>query len=159
MSGRLNRPKQTTVRKSVVFNDTIPPGQTDLETNSIGLESDENAIRSQLSRFLDVTGLTRWWSDVPTVNGKKRGLLQLNTGLDAIERISEAADSFVPTTNQTVFALTQTPIDPNKPFVELNGQDLKTGQGFSISGTILTIILPYQLNSDDDLVVKYNYLA
>jgi len=159
MSGRLNRPKQTTNRKSVVFDDTIPPGQTDLETNSIGLESDENAIRSQISRILDATGITRWYSDIITVNGKKRALLQLNEDLDAIERITEKIDPFVPTTGQTIFTLSEIPIDPNQPKVNLNGQKLNVGQNVFFSGTVMTVSLPYSLGEKFKIFVEYNFLS
>jgi hypothetical protein len=41
-------------------------------------------MRSQIARIIDVTP-GNWYDDVPTVNSKKRALLQLNTDLDALE--------------------------------------------------------------------------
>jgi hypothetical protein len=46
---------------------------------------DLNNLRSQVNRVIDATMGGNWYDDAPTVNTKKRGLLQLNTDLDDIE--------------------------------------------------------------------------
>jgi hypothetical protein len=72
------------VNKSLTFADTLSAGAT-LESSSTSIEGDLNSVRSQLHRILDATVGTHWYNDVATVNSKKRGLLQLNTNLDAVE--------------------------------------------------------------------------
>lgn len=144
------------VRKSDTYDDTLPAGST-LQTNSTDLETDLNAIRSQAARIIDADGNANWYDDAPTVDGTKYGLKQLAEAIDNQQDKNFQIDSFSPAIGQTVFTLTQTPINPNNPFIELNGQDLKAGQSFSVSGTLLTITLPYQLDNGDDLVAKYYY--
>ena len=143
------------IRKSDTYNDDLPAGST-LESGSTDLETDLNAKRSQISRIIDSEGNANWFDDMPEVDGVKYGLKQLAEAIDQQSSVFQV-DSFTPVLGQTVFNLSQIPSDPNKPFVELNGQDLKSGQSFTVSGTVLTIILPYNLDSGDDLIAKYFY--
>lgn len=159
MSTRINRPKPKNISSTDEFNDSLAAGQTILETNADSLQYNQNAQISQISRIWDSTGNTPWYSDNPTVNGEKKGVLQNAQNIFELERITKTKDTFIPTTNQTVFTLTQIPIDPNAPFVFLNGQELTVGQAVFFSGTIMTINLSYQLDSNDKLVVHYEYLA
>jgi hypothetical protein len=137
--------------------DTLPPGETSLVTSSQNIEDDLNANRSQISKLLSPTGTLRFYDDIPTVNGKKRAVKELNEDLDAIERILPSKEIFVPTVGQTVFTLSKLPLNTNSVDVHLNGQELNIGQSFVLVGTILTINLSYQLNPNFRLVVKYNY--
>lgn len=76
--------QDTQVRKSDTFDDTLSAGST-LQSGSTSLESDLNAVRSQLKRFLRADEAGNWYEDVPTVNSKKRGIAALNTDLDDVE--------------------------------------------------------------------------
>lgn len=76
MADNIFRQKQS--RKTDTFNDQLAAGPT-LESASTDLESDLNAIRSQINRILDATGSGTWTNDIPTVLAAKRGLLQLAT--------------------------------------------------------------------------------
>lgn len=145
------------IRKSDTYNDGLPAGST-LETNSTDIETDLNATRSQIKRVIYADNLGNWTDDMPIVGGIKYGIKKLAETVDSLISTVFQIDSFTPTFGQTVFSLSQLPINPNAPFVEINGQDLKATQSFSISGTILNISLPYQLDSSDDLVVKYYYI-
>lgn len=72
------------IKQSGTFTENVTPGST-MESNSTSLESDLNAIRTQLNRFLDVSLGEHWYNAVPTVNSKQRGIKQLNTNLDTVE--------------------------------------------------------------------------
>jgi hypothetical protein len=76
--------QDTQARQSDLYDDTLAAGST-LESAPINLEDDLNAIRSQAKRFIWADSAGNWYDDVPTVNGKKRAILGLNTGLDALE--------------------------------------------------------------------------
>jgi hypothetical protein len=75
----------TQLRKSDTYIDNLTAG-TALESGSTSIESDLNALRSQVNRLLDASGTTgKWYEDVTTVNSKKRSVKQLNTDLNTIE--------------------------------------------------------------------------
>lgn len=70
---------------SNTYNDGLAAGQAALETASTDGQFDLNALRSQVSRIWDATMGSDWYDDAPTVNLKKRAILQLNTNLDTVE--------------------------------------------------------------------------
>lgn len=72
------------VRQSDLYDDTLAAGVT-LETAGISLEDDLNALRSQVKRLLYADSAGDWYTDIQTVNGKKRAITALNTALDALE--------------------------------------------------------------------------
>lgn len=93
--------QETQIYKSDTYDDSLAAGST-LESGSASLESDLNALRSQLARILKADGTPNWYDDVPTVNGKKRSIQDLNTDLDDIEeqktlrRVTKVTDVAVP---------------------------------------------------------------
>jgi len=56
-----------------------------MESAPLTLEEDLNSLRSQLKRAIYDDGAGNWYDDIPTVNGKKRAIFDLNTGLNTIE--------------------------------------------------------------------------
>lgn len=77
--------QSTQVSNSYNYTSVAPAGAT-LQTGALTIQDDLNALRVQVSRILDATQTTtNWYDDIATVDAKKRGILQLNTGLDAIE--------------------------------------------------------------------------
>jgi hypothetical protein len=80
--------QETQVRNSEVYNDLLTPGVA-IETGSSDLESDLNALRSQVHLLLNVQS-SNWYADlnVPTAldTGTRRGVNNLNTDLHAVER-------------------------------------------------------------------------
>ena len=76
--------QDTQIHNSEVYDDSLVSGAT-LESSAVTLEEDLNALRSQVNRILDATGGGNWYDAIPTVNAKTRSILQLNTGLDAVE--------------------------------------------------------------------------
>jgi len=74
--------RQEQMKQSRAYTDTIGAGEATLVTASTDLEFDANAIRSQIKRAY---GGSNWYDDIATVNGKKRAISGLNTGLDTIE--------------------------------------------------------------------------
>lgn len=76
--------QDTQIRQSDLYEDTRAAG-SGMESAPANIEDDLNNLRSQVRRvfFADDTG--DWFSDVPVVNAKKRGLSQLGTDLDDIE--------------------------------------------------------------------------
>ena len=72
------------VRQSRTYVDTATAGVA-LQTGAGNLEDDLNAVRSQLRRLIFADSGGNWYADIPTVNGKKRAVLALNTDLDLIE--------------------------------------------------------------------------
>jgi hypothetical protein len=72
----------TQIQPSETYDDTIAPA-AGMES-AANLETDLNNIRSQISTILDEQA-GNWYDDVPTVNSKKRSLLDLNTDLDDLE--------------------------------------------------------------------------
>jgi len=93
--------QDTQIRQSDVFDDTLASGSL-LESASSSIESDLNALRSQAKRALFADAAGDWFADVPTTNGKKRGLQGLNADLDDLEeqkvmcRVSVLTDIVVP---------------------------------------------------------------
>lgn len=83
--GRTFIRQETQIRNSDAYTDNLSSGQATLETASTHIEYDLNALRSQVNRIVDATLGGNWYDNVPTVNSKLRGLLQLNTDLDDIE--------------------------------------------------------------------------
>jgi len=86
MAGSVSRSDQETqLWFSDTYNDGLAAGQPTLETASTDGQYDFNALRSQVSRIWDATMGSSWFDDAPTVNSKKRAILQLNTNLDTVE--------------------------------------------------------------------------
>lgn len=81
-------------------------------------------------------------------------IIDVNSAI--ITSSAQAPDIFTPTNGQTVFTLSLIPVGTLilTLRVFLNGQKLVTGS-YSISGSQLTIILPYSLASNDILEVFY----
>lgn len=90
------------IRNTTSYAANIAPTLANYQTNPTNLEEDLNNLRSQINNFLNKqTG--NWYSDLNTVNGKKRALNDLNTDLDDVEekrilfRVFNLADILVPT--------------------------------------------------------------
>ena len=66
-------------------------------------------------------------------------------------------ETFTPTTGQTVFTLANIPTGSQILLsqVYVNGQKISMPACYTISGTQLTLILPYSLNSGDILEIYY----
>lgn len=73
--------QETQIRQSDVYDDTLAAGST-LESAAGHIQDDLNGLRSQVKRAI---GDTDWFSDIATVNGKKRAIKDLNTDLDDLE--------------------------------------------------------------------------
>lgn len=76
--------QDTQVLKSLTYADNLPAGPT-LESGAVHLQDDLNSLRSQLRKTVYADSAGNWYADIPTVNGKKRAVLQLNTDLDLLE--------------------------------------------------------------------------
>jgi len=76
--------QDTQLRNSDLYDDLIAAGSS-MESAPANLQDDLNNVRSQLRRLFFADAAGDWFSDVPTVNAKKRGLSQLGTDLDDIE--------------------------------------------------------------------------
>jgi hypothetical protein len=65
--------------------------------------------------------------------------------------------SFIPTTGQTVFTLNNIPTGAQIILsqVYINGQKIAYITCYTITGTQLTVILPYSLNNEDFLEIYY----
>jgi hypothetical protein len=72
------------IQPSKTFTDNLTPGSA-LESGSTDLESDLNAVRSQLARVLNANGSVKWYENIPSVGGLRRGLEQLATDLLGLE--------------------------------------------------------------------------
>lgn len=72
------------IRNSDLYDDTLAAGVT-LESGAAEIEADLNGLRSQVNRLIWSTTSGNWYDDVPTVNGKKRGVRDLNFDLDELE--------------------------------------------------------------------------
>ena len=77
--------QDTQLFKSNTYIDTLASGETALVTNSSNTEDDFNALRTQVHRIWDATLGLAFYTDSPTINSKKRSILQLNTDLDTSE--------------------------------------------------------------------------
>lgn len=73
--------QETQIRQSDVYDDTLAAGST-LESAAGHIQDDLNGLRSQVKRAI---GDADWFSDIATVNGKKRAIKDLNTDLDDLE--------------------------------------------------------------------------
>lgn len=82
--GRTLLRQASQIQPSKTFDDSLAAGSS-LESGSTDIESDLNALRSQLSRILNATGTRNWYEDIPEVGGVKRSLEQLSTDLNSIE--------------------------------------------------------------------------
>lgn len=78
--------QDTQVRKSDSYNDAVAFGET-METGSVNIEDDLNALRSQVNRLIRYSS-GNWYDDIPTINSKQRGVYELNTDLDDLEEKS-----------------------------------------------------------------------
>lgn len=76
--------QETQIRNSELYDDTKAAGST-LESANVSIEDDLNGTRSQLKRAIFADSAGDWFSDIPTVNGKKRAISALNTDLDDLE--------------------------------------------------------------------------
>lgn len=83
MAGRSLVRQVTQIRKSDVYDDTLPPGST-LE-DQLRVEGDLNALRSQINRLLHADGAGNWYDDLQLVDGLKRGVDDLNFDLNELE--------------------------------------------------------------------------
>jgi len=104
------------IAKSDVYDDSIAPTEADYETNTVDIQQDLNNIRSQIQNILNREGSAfptgNWWGDItaPSTfeNGKKRGVIELNKDLHALERFrvmtsySRITDIRVPTGERVV---------------------------------------------------------
>lgn len=72
------------IAQSFVYDDTVAAGTT-LESGTNSIEDDLNGLRSQVKRLLWENAVGNWYDDVPTVNGKKRAVFDLNTDLNDLE--------------------------------------------------------------------------
>lgn len=75
--------QKTQIGSSDIFDDTRLPGLT-METTGSNIEEDLNNIRSQINRLL-LSGSGNWYDDLLVVNGKQRGVGDLNTDLNDLE--------------------------------------------------------------------------
>lgn len=76
--------QDTQLRNSDLYDDAVAAGST-MESAPASLQDDLNSVRSQLRRLVFADAPGDWFSDVPTVNAKKRALSQLSADLDDIE--------------------------------------------------------------------------
>lgn len=76
--------QDTQIRNSDLYDDTLAAGTT-LETGQTSIEGDLNALRSQVKRAIWDDGAGDWFNDIPTINGKKRAIRDLNFDLDELE--------------------------------------------------------------------------
>lgn len=83
--------QETQIRKSDLYDDQVAPSEANYETNTVNIEDDLNALRSQVHNILSVQG-ANWYDDlaVPssfTGEGEaKRGVDQVNSDLHVLER-------------------------------------------------------------------------
>lgn len=109
--------QSTQVGASLTYQSNMTPGST-LQNAALTAQDDFNSLRSQISHILDVGGTGNWYDDLPaTASGKKRGIKQLNSSLDAIE-------------NKTVLAMASLPaaitVPAGKNYVVLNVASAQT---------------------------------
>lgn len=76
--------QDTQIRNSDLYDDTLAAGLT-LETGQTQIEGDLNALRSQVKRLIWDDAAGNWYDDIPTINGKKRAVRDLNFDLDDLE--------------------------------------------------------------------------
>ena len=76
--------QDTQIRNSDLYDDTLAAGVT-LESGATEIERDLNGVRSQLNRLIWSTTSGNWYDDIPTINGKKRAVRDLNFDLDELE--------------------------------------------------------------------------
>lgn len=72
------------IAQSDLYDDTVAAGVT-LETGAGNIEDDLNALRSQAKRAIWDDAAGNWYDDIPTINGKKRAIRDLNFDLDDLE--------------------------------------------------------------------------
>lgn len=93
--------QDTQIRNSDLYDDTLAAGST-LESVPTNIEDDLNSLRSQAKRAIWDDAAGNWYDDIPTINGKKRGIRDLNFDLDDIEekkvlcRVTVLTDIAVP---------------------------------------------------------------
>ena len=96
--------QDTQIRKSDLYDDTIPPSLAAYETNPVNIEEDLNSVRSQLQNFLNRNGAGfpagDWYGDIvaPVTfeNGSKRGINEVGQQLHDLERKRVLVESFNP---------------------------------------------------------------
>jgi len=90
MSQNLIRPNAQ-INNIETYNDSLAIGSK-LELSSTSIETDIQAILSIINKIKDSDYNGNWYDDIPTVNSKQRGVLQLNTDLDNVETIINALE-------------------------------------------------------------------
>lgn len=85
MSQNLIRPNAQ-INNIETYNDSLAIG-SELESNSTSIETDIQAVLSIINKIKDSDYNGNWYDDIPTINSKQRGLLQLNTDLNKIENV------------------------------------------------------------------------
>jgi hypothetical protein len=135
--------QETQIRKSDLYDDTIPPTLAAYETNPTQIEEDLNNIRSQLQNFLNRSGggfpAGDWYGDltapVTFEGGTQRGINATNQQLHDLERKRVLVESFnpqdVPIGTQATGTLTGT-----ANFT--NGETVTTGTKTYTFQTVLT---------------------
>jgi hypothetical protein len=96
--------QETQIRRSDLYDDTIPPTLAAYETNPTQIEEDLNNIRSQLQNFLNRNGAGfpggNWYADlsapVTFENGTQRGINETNQQLHDLERKRVLVEVFNP---------------------------------------------------------------
>jgi hypothetical protein len=73
------------IQPSKVYTDDLAAGST-LQSSSVDLETDLNAVRSQVNRMLDNAMAGKWYDDITAAGGVKRGLKQIGADLYDIEQ-------------------------------------------------------------------------
>jgi len=126
--------QDTQIRKSDLYDDTIPPTLAAYETNPVNIEEDLNSVRSQLQNFLNRNGASfpagNWWDDavapVTFENGAKRGINTTNQDLHDLERKRVLVEVFnpndVPIGTQATGTLTTTGVFSNNETVTIGTQ-------------------------------------
>ena len=123
MSQNLIRPNAQ-INNIETYNDSLVIG-SELQSNSTSIETDIQAILSIINKIKDSDYNGNWYDDIPTVNFKQRGLLQLSTDLENVETVVDALeDKYVQSGsfNTSNGILTLTMQDSNTIEIELNGK-------------------------------------
>lgn len=66
-------------------------------------------------------------------------------------------DQFTATSKQTVFSLSDTPVDPDDVELTVNGIEYANGSDFSVSGTTVTWLdVLFTLSAGDCIIIDYD---
>lgn len=93
----------------------------------------------------------------PSIGENQEYVVSYLDFINNLEKLLTTRQVFTPTQSQTVFTLSRAPTDSEIPIsrLYLNGQKLLFNACYAISGTQLTVILPYDLDSNDVLEINY----